>query len=81
MAAPSTSGNVAPLWTLQSTPYGASLALGPDGELYLGPGASKNDGIAVFAPGASGNDAPVGFVGRHFHGAYPWRIALEHPWE
>jgi hypothetical protein len=79
--AQSASGNVAPLWTLQSTPYGASLALGPGGELYLGPGASKNDGIAVFAPGASGNDAPAGFVGRHFHAKYPWRIALEHPWQ
>jgi hypothetical protein len=74
------SGNIAPLWTLQSTPYGASLALGAGGELYLGPGNARNHGFAIYAPGASGNAAPIGFAGNPLREGYPSRIALEHPW-
>jgi sugar lactone lactonase YvrE len=76
-------GNVAPLRTIQSSTYGASLALGMDGEMYLGPIPKQvNKGIAIFAPGASGNPDPVGFVGPAITNVNetPFQMTLAQPW-
>jgi hypothetical protein len=74
-------GNVAPLRTLDSSPYGATIALGSGGTLYAGPGATPNQGFAVYSPGASGKDAPVGFLGKPFKaGTFPVSVTLQNPW-
>jgi hypothetical protein len=81
-------GNVAPIRTLQTGSYGGTIALGTNGEMYVGLGPSiagidrnlsSQGGIAVYAPGASGNEPPIGYVGQVME-SQAYRIALQYPW-
>jgi hypothetical protein len=72
------SGVTEALWTLDSRNFGWSIALGPDGTMYLGPNALHSDHIAVFAPGASGDAKPIGFVGKGVLATN--RLALADAW-
>jgi hypothetical protein len=76
-------GNIPPLRTLQSPTYGATLALGAGGEMYLGPIPNQaNQGIAIYAPGAAGDPDPIGFVGPPITktAEFPIQMTLEQPW-
>jgi hypothetical protein len=81
-------GNVPPTRTLQTGSYGGTIALGTNGEMYVGQGPKIGDtlptlsaagGIAVYAPGASGTDSPIGYVGKDME-RQAYRIALQYPW-
>jgi hypothetical protein len=83
-------GDVTPIRTLMSGSYGGTIALGTDGEMFVGYGPSSTDGekrrsngsymggFAIYSPGAQGNDQPIGYVGQKVADAY--RAVLQYPW-
>jgi hypothetical protein len=76
------SGNIAPLRTLQTGPYGYAITLDTTGQLYAGLGFEGGPGepvFEIFAAGASGQDQPIGSVDG-IKGATPASAVLEFPW-